>query len=34
MRFLHQQYQAKKKEILEVEIDQATKVKFMSGMDF
>lgn len=34
MRFLHQQYQAKKKEILEVEIDQPTKVKFMSGMDF
>ncbi|MFZ1688072.1 MAG: DUF1883 domain-containing protein [Flavobacteriales bacterium] len=34
MKFLHQQYQAKKKEIIEVEIDQPTKVKFMSGMDF
>ena len=34
MKFLHQQYQAKKKEILEVEIDQPTKVKFLSGLDF
>ena len=34
MKFLHQQYQAKKKEIIEVEIDQPTKVKFMSGLDF
>lgn len=34
MKFLHQQYQAKKKEIIEVEIDQPTKVKFMSGLDY
>jgi hypothetical protein len=33
MRFLHKQYQAKKKEILEVEIDRPVKVKFMTAFD-
>lgn len=33
MKFLHKQYQAKKKEILEVEIDRPTKVKFMTAYD-
>ena len=31
MKFLHQTFEAKKKEIIEVEIDVPTKVKFMSG---
>ena len=34
MKFLHKQYQAKKKEILEVEIDRPTKIKFMTAFDF
>lgn len=34
MKFLHKQYQAKKKEIIEVELDRAAKVKFMTAMDF
>jgi hypothetical protein len=33
MKFLHQSIEAKKKEILEVEIDTATKVKFMTGKE-
>lgn len=33
MKFLHQSFEAKKKEILEVEIDTATKVKFMTAND-
>ena len=33
MKFLHKQYQAKKKEIIEVEIDRPVKVKFMTGFD-
>ena len=33
MKFLHKTFEAKKKEIIEVEIDQPTKVKFMSGKD-
>ena len=31
MKFLHQSFEAKRKEIIEVEIDVATSVKFMSG---
>lgn len=31
MKFLHQSFEAKRKEIIEVEIDVATTVKFMSG---
>ena len=34
MKFLHQSIEAKKKEIIEVEIDTATKVKFMTGKEF
>lgn len=34
MRFLYKQFQAKKKEIIEVEIDQPTKVKFMTASEF
>ncbi len=34
MKFLHKQYQAKKKEFLEVEIDRPARVKFMTAMDF
>jgi hypothetical protein len=34
MRFLYNKYQAKKKEILEVELDQPTKVKFMTASEF
>ena len=34
MKFLHKQYQAKEKEIIEVELDRAAKVKFMTAMDF
>jgi uncharacterized protein DUF1883 len=33
MRFLHKQYQAKKKDIVEVEIDRPAKVKFMTAFD-
>lgn len=31
MKFLHQSFEAKRKEIIEVDIDVATSVKFMSG---
>lgn len=34
MRFLHKQFQAKKKEIIEVTIDRSTKVKFMTALEF
>jgi hypothetical protein len=34
MRFLHKQFQAKKKEIIEVTIDRTTKVKFMTALEF
>lgn len=34
MRFLYKQFQAKKKEIIEVEIDQPTKVKLMTASEF
>lgn len=34
MKFLYKQYQAKKKEIIEVEIDQPAKVKFMTAVEF
>jgi hypothetical protein len=33
MKFLYQSFEAKKKEIIEVEIDKSTKVKFMTGRD-
>lgn len=33
MKFLHKTFELKKKEIIEVHIDQATKVKFMTGKD-
>lgn len=33
MRFLHKHYPAKKKEIIEVEIDRPAKVKFMTAFD-
>jgi hypothetical protein len=33
MRFLHKTFEAKKKQIIEVDIDVATKVKFMTGKD-
>jgi hypothetical protein len=33
MKFLHKTFEAKKKEIIEVEIDTATKVKFMTGRE-
>jgi len=33
MKFLQKTFEAKKKEIIEVEIDQPTKVKFMTGRD-
>ncbi len=33
MRFLHKTFEAKKKDIIEVEIDKPTKVKFMTGRD-
>ncbi|MCW5898910.1 MAG: DUF1883 domain-containing protein [Flavobacteriales bacterium] len=33
MRFLHKTFEAKRKEIIEVEIDQPTKVKFMTGKE-
>ena len=33
MKFLHKHYQAKKKEIIEVEIDRPVKVKFMTAFD-
>lgn len=34
MRFLYQPFEAKRKEIIEVEIDQSTKVKFMTAREF
>ena len=34
MRFLHKTFEAKKKEIIEVEIDKPTKVKFMTAREF
>lgn len=34
MRFLHKQFQAKKKEIIEVTVDRTTKVKFMTALEF
>jgi hypothetical protein len=34
MRFLYNQFQAKKWQIIEVDIDQSTKVKFMTALDF
>lgn len=34
MKFLNKQYQAKKKEIIEVELDRPARVKFMTAMDF
>jgi hypothetical protein len=34
MKFLHKTYEAKKKEIIEVEIDMPTKVKFMTASDY
>lgn len=34
MKFLHKTFELKKKEIIEVHIDVATKVKFMTGRDF
>lgn len=34
MRFLYQQFEAKRKEIIEVDIDQSTKVKFMTAREF
>lgn len=33
MKFLHKQYQAKKKEIIEVELDRPAKVKFLTAYD-
>ena len=33
MKFLHKQYPAKKKEIIEVDIDRPAKVKFMTAYD-
>jgi hypothetical protein len=33
MKFLHQTFEAQRKEIIEVEIDKPTKVKFMTGRD-
>jgi hypothetical protein len=34
MKFLHKQYQAKKKEFIEVELDRPARVKFMTAMEF
>jgi len=34
MKFLFKQYQAKKKEIIEVELDRSARVKFMTAMDY
>jgi hypothetical protein len=34
MKFLHKTYDAKKKEIIEVEIDQPTKVKFLTAKEY
>ena len=34
MKFLHKTYEAKKKEIIEVEIDKPTKVKFLTARDY
>jgi Domain of unknown function (DUF1883) len=34
MRFLHQCFRAKKRQIIHVEMDSATKVKFMTANDF
>jgi hypothetical protein len=34
MKFLYKVFEAKKKEIIEVDIDRPTKVKFMTGREF
>ncbi len=34
MKFLHQTIEAQRREIIEVEIDKPTKVKFMTGREF
>ncbi len=34
MKFLHKPFEAKRKEIIEVEIDKPTKVKFMTAREF
>lgn len=34
MKFLYRQFQAKKKEVIEVELDQPAKVKFMTASEF
>ncbi|MCB9170818.1 MAG: DUF1883 domain-containing protein [Flavobacteriales bacterium] len=34
MKFLYKQFQGKKKQIVEVEIDQPTKIKFMTAPEF
>ncbi|HOZ41119.1 MAG: DUF1883 domain-containing protein [Flavobacteriales bacterium] len=34
MKFLHKTYEGKKKEIIEVEIDKPTKVKFMTAKEY
>jgi hypothetical protein len=34
MKFLHKTYDAKRKEIIEVEIDQPTKVKFLTAKEY
>jgi len=34
MKFLHQRFQAKKKEIIEVELDRPARVKFMTAREF
>lgn len=34
MKFLFNHYQAKKKEIIEVELDRPARVKFMTAMDY
>lgn len=34
MRFLYKPIEAKKKQIIEVDIDRSTKVKFMTGKEF
>ncbi|MBL7965238.1 MAG: DUF1883 domain-containing protein [Flavobacteriales bacterium] len=34
MKFLHKQYEAKKKEIIEAEIDRPAKIKFMTAIEF
>lgn len=34
MKFLHKPFEAKRKEVIEVEIDKPTKVKFMTAREF